>query len=152
MLIVDTSVVVKWFVVEDGHREAIALLEAGDQIACPDFAIAETANVLWRKVRGAEIELPQARQAVAVVHAFFNEIIPSAELSVEAFGLAEILSHSVYDCFFLAAALSKPEGIVITDDRKYAQKCVDAGSGDRLRLLSGEPLVPKASHPQVSEN
>lgn len=52
-LVIDTSVIVKWFVRETGHEDALSLLETTDPLCCPDFALVEAANVLWRKTRGA---------------------------------------------------------------------------------------------------
>jgi predicted nucleic acid-binding protein len=50
VIVVDASVAVKWFVKEDGHEAALGLL-AHAHLSAPDLVFAETANVLWKKLR-----------------------------------------------------------------------------------------------------
>lgn len=79
-LIIDTSVIIKWFVNKDGHKEALALLESGEQLICPDFALLEAANVLWRKERLSEIDREQAQSAIEAMPEFFDQLTTSTEL------------------------------------------------------------------------
>jgi predicted nucleic acid-binding protein len=50
-LVVDASVVIKWFVPEPGSAAARQLLGQDHEFYAPDFLFAETANVLWKKFR-----------------------------------------------------------------------------------------------------
>ena len=54
-LVIDTSVVVKWFVDEDGFKSARALVDANVERIAPEFVLAEAANVLQRKIRVGEL-------------------------------------------------------------------------------------------------
>lgn len=134
-LVIDTSVIIKWFVNEDGHKEAIKLLDTSEQLICPDFALAETTNVLWRKTRINEIKLEQAKLAVEKMIGFFDEIIPCSSHITEAFSLAEQLDHSIYDCLFLALANQNSKTVLVTDDVKFSTKCANAGFADKVRAL-----------------
>jgi predicted nucleic acid-binding protein len=40
MLVVDSSVAVKWFLEEPGDREAVALLRSGERLIAPELIIA----------------------------------------------------------------------------------------------------------------
>tara|TARA_B100000378_G_scaffold21942_1_gene16969 strand:- start:380 stop:805 length:426 start_codon:yes stop_codon:yes gene_type:complete len=136
-LVIDSSVIVKWFVREEGHPEAVKLLEMTEQLSCPDFALAEAANVLWRKVRLGEIGSGQAGEAVGQMAGFFDSIVPSSELLETAFDLAGTLQHSVYDCMFLACALRREGDVLVSADEKFLTKASENGFAASVRPLSG---------------
>ena len=56
ILVVDASVVIKWFVEEELHDEALALLESEHDLHGPDLLFLEVANVAWKKALRGEIE------------------------------------------------------------------------------------------------
>lgn len=149
--VIDTSIIVKWFVSEEGHEEAIKLLESKEQLVCPDFALAEAANALWRKTRKNEINVKQAAAALEKMPNFFDEIVPCSKLLNNAFSLAQKLDHSVYDCLFLSAASRNPNDVLITDDLKFAKKCVAGGFADKLRLLKDEPILFELSDSRIKK-
>jgi predicted nucleic acid-binding protein len=131
-LIVDTSVVVKWFVDEDGFIDARKLLVPGLTRIAPELVIVETANVLQRKARVGQLDDMQAAVAVANTGRFFARLVPSIDLVEPAFAMSRRLDHSVYDCMFLTLALSEPDGRLVTSDAKFASKATAAGLGDRI--------------------
>ena len=49
MIIVDASVIVKWFIPEVGNVAAKALLSAADELMAPELARVEVASALIRK-------------------------------------------------------------------------------------------------------
>ena len=55
MIVVDASVIVKWFVPEVGTVQAKALLATGDELVTPELACVEVASALIR--RGIRREL-----------------------------------------------------------------------------------------------
>lgn len=131
-MIVDASVVVKWFSVEDLHEEARELLTRPHPLFAPDILVAEFANALWLKVRRGEIATTQAQRAIAAISGRGEpQLRPSAPLAGAAFALAQELAHSVYDCVYLALAedLDLP---LITADRRFAAA---AQGYQRVRLL-----------------
>jgi predicted nucleic acid-binding protein len=135
MVVVDTSVIVKWFIPEDGHIDAVRLLKNDLKLACPDFALAEVANALGRKIRVAEISPDQAGEAVIQLPKYFDLIVPSKELLSSSFALAAKLDHSVYDCMFLALAIREPSEVVVTSDSVFLRKCITAGFGNSIQHL-----------------
>jgi predicted nucleic acid-binding protein len=134
-IVVDTSVIVKWLVEEDGHAEALLLLNKGVRLACPDLALPEVANVLRRKVRTKDTTQSQAAESLLRLPQYFDLIVPSADLLGAGFALAEKVDHSVYDCMFLALARREADAVVVTTDRVFLKKCVAAGLGDYIRHL-----------------
>lgn len=48
-LVIDSSVAVKWYVLEEGHQHAARLFLGGHILLAPDILLAETANVFRRK-------------------------------------------------------------------------------------------------------
>jgi predicted nucleic acid-binding protein len=143
-IIVDTSVIVKWLVEEDGHTEALLLLNKGVRLACPDLALPEVANVLRRKVRAKDTTQSQAAESLARFPKYFDLIVPSAELLGAGFALAEKVDHSVYDCMFLALARRELDAVVVTTDRVFLKKCVAAGFSDSIRHLEDFAALTQA--------
>ncbi len=134
-LIIDASVVVKWFVDEDDFELARLLVEPGVERIAPDLVIAETINVLQRKSRLGELSQEQALDAVQRLSFFFDELVSSAVLIEKGYQLSWLLDHSVYDCLYLALALEADDRKLVTSDNKFVSKAVKAGFGDRIWTL-----------------
>jgi predicted nucleic acid-binding protein len=118
MLIVDTSVAVKWVIREEGSDSAVALI--GRSLVAPDLFQAEVGNVLTRKVRRREIGPDQARLGFKEILAHVS-MLPPADLAERAFELSLSLHHSIYDCYFLAAAVDRGWPMVTADESFIAK-------------------------------
>jgi predicted nucleic acid-binding protein len=141
MLLVDTSVAVKWVIPEDGRRLEAGTAEALDllphALTAPDCMLAEFANALFKKVRREEIAEEQARASVAILPDIVT-FFPSIPLVEPALQLSFEIGHPVHDCIFLAAALQL--GIpLVTADRKFHANCLKSGASYPLQLL-GAPI------------
>ena len=51
LLVIDASVVIKWFVTEPHSEAALRLLDIEKRFLAPDHVFAETANAIWKHVR-----------------------------------------------------------------------------------------------------
>jgi predicted nucleic acid-binding protein len=142
--VIDTSVIVKWFVEEEGHEEAVRLLQSGERRLCPDIALAETANVLRRRLRMKEISQEQMVDAIRRMHLYLRNVTPSVVLLKDACELAAKVDHSVYDCMFLALARQEVDAVVVTTDKVFLKKCVAAGFGDSIRHLEDHTALTQA--------
>lgn len=142
-IVVDTSVIVKWFVAEAGHEDAVRLLQVGESRVCPDIALVETANALRRKLRMNEVSTEQMYDAIRRLPVYLKNVIPSAGLLEDACELAAKLDHSVYDCMFLALARQEGDAVVVTADGVFLKKCVAAGFGDSIRHLEDHAASPQ---------
>jgi predicted nucleic acid-binding protein len=116
-LIVDASIVVKWAIQEDGHSDAIALIEADHEIVVPEFLHVEVGSALWKKVRRREITQEQALAASEAIRFAFNAYVHTPDLIERALALAFELDHPIYDCLYLAAALEYDLTLVTADAR-----------------------------------
>ena len=62
--VIDASIACKWYLDEDGSKEARTLLEEmGSPFIAPDIILAEVTNVLWLRLRRGEIGEAQATLA-----------------------------------------------------------------------------------------
>jgi predicted nucleic acid-binding protein len=135
-LVVDASVVVKWYVPEDGSAEASALLDRSEEKLAPDLLAAEFGNVLWKKVRAGELAPSEAQEiASAFVSAPPVLFWPSATLLSPALEIALRYGRTVYDSIYLAIALA--EGCpVVTADTRLVQALKGTELEGTARLVS----------------
>jgi predicted nucleic acid-binding protein len=136
VIVVDASVAVKWFVVEEGHLSALALLEQNQLLIAPDLIFPETANVLWKKLRKAEVTSEQSETACTVLPEFFHRVIGTAGLIRQALAFAKRIDHSVYDCIYLACAQHQ-DAKLVTADKRFVSRVRDAELG-HLAINLGE--------------
>jgi predicted nucleic acid-binding protein len=142
-LVVDTSVVIKWFVEEEDFEHARRIVETPLQRLAPELVIVEAANVIQRKMRVRQLDSTQATFAVRQVQYFFDDLVSSAELIRPAFELSKKLDHSVYDCMFLTLALMEDDRKLVTSDLKFIDKASAAGFGEKIWTLkvAGDALA-----------
>ena len=136
-IVIDTNVIVKFFVRETGsiHAEGMleAVLSAEVELVAPDFMLTEFVNVLWLKVVGGELGDDEAEQIIARFLSLreLMEIVPAWRMLGATFRTARLHSHSAYDAAFLA--LAEDRGIhLVTADTKFYQKA---------RSLSPRPVL-----------
>jgi predicted nucleic acid-binding protein len=128
VIVVDASVAVKWFVMEEDHLLALRLLEQDLPLVAPDLIFAETANVLWKKLQKGEVTETQSQRACRLLPGFLRGVVGSAALIVDALKLARRLNHSVYDCIYLACSQNQGTRLV-TADQKFVAHIANAGLG-----------------------
>jgi predicted nucleic acid-binding protein len=121
MLVVDASVAVKWFLVEPGDREALALLDAAEPLVAPELIVAEVVNVVWKRLMAGAIEVSQAADVPQELQRLFAQLFPLGPLADRALEIAHQLRHPAYDCFYLALAETQGARLV-TADRRFAQR------------------------------
>ena len=136
-IVIDTNVVVKFFVQETGSIDANGLLEAvlsaEVELLAPDFMLIEFVNVLWLKVARGDLDDYEAEQIIAQFQSLEEliEIIPARRMLADAYRTARVHNHSAYDAAFLA--LAEGFGIsFLTADRKFYQKA---------KILSSRPVL-----------
>lgn len=115
IVIVDTSLAVKWVAQEPDSAQAFALLsgwaQPGTIVAAPALLAYEVANAIHQKVRSGVLPASAAPGALANVHAIGiafrlpNDPAVAAALSVRALEIAGAYSlGATYDTQFLALA------------------------------------------------
>jgi predicted nucleic acid-binding protein len=117
--IVDASVCIKWYIPEAYEQEATRLLQGGHALHAPELILPEVGNIIWKKVRRAEITDVEGEQIVnsfsksgLTIHSHKN-IIKSAYTGAESTG------QTVYDWTYLALAVSLSCEFVTADQSFY---------------------------------
>jgi predicted nucleic acid-binding protein len=133
-LIVDASVALKWVLEEPGSRDAIELLFR--PMIAPSLFQAEVGHALTKRVRRAELAPEQARAGFAFIIRQCT-LLPIEPLGDAALRLALELRHSLYDCYYLAAAEATGQALV-TADGVLVAKLRAAGWAKQIYLLGEE--------------
>ena len=136
--ILDASVAIKLFVVEEGSKQADLLFNrlADDPPASfyvPDLFYAECANTLWKYVRNYGYPAESARQDLKDLLALTLQSVSTSDLIVPALELALAYDLAVYDAYY--PALAQAAGLpLVTADTAMAEKLLD--SPLEVRILS----------------
>jgi predicted nucleic acid-binding protein len=118
--IVDASVGIKWFVPEVHAAEARRWRNGPDKLHAPAFFFdREIANILWKKVRQAEITRADADLILAQLPALPITRHPEGPALPAAFDLANRTDRTVYDCLYLALAVLLGGRMVTADQRLH---------------------------------
>lgn len=120
MIVVDASVALKWFVVEDGSAEALTLLSGADPLIAPELVIGEMCNAAWRLWRIGRM----TREQVGIVAEQSGRVFERVGLdglAGRASDIALALDHPAYDCFYLALAEQRDATMVTADKRLIAR-------------------------------
>jgi predicted nucleic acid-binding protein len=125
MLVVDTSVAVKWVVPENGGNieddTGLALDLLSYALIAPDCLVGEFANAMFRKVQADEISAVQAKASIDILPELIT-FFPTPVLVAAAFDLAIAIGHPIHDCLFLVTAMQHGHPLV-TADRKFVARC-----------------------------
>jgi predicted nucleic acid-binding protein len=136
-LVVDSSVVVKWYVPELGAIAARSILGSVPTLAAPDMLVAEFGNVIWKKVQRGELS-PVDGESIIQAFVASNDCVlySSASLLVSAFDIANDLRHSVYDALYLALA-ERLGCQLVTGDLRLARAVSGTRFASLVRVLTG---------------
>jgi predicted nucleic acid-binding protein len=125
-VVVDASVIVKWFVPEVRDELARSWLVSDVRFSAPELVVIETANVLSNKVREGWIDRNQLEAALSSIRSGRIAIVPDSALLDRAVGLSLEIRHAVYDCVYLALAEEQGSSLV-SDDSRFCSKASSAG-------------------------
>ena len=115
-LVVDASVALKWFLLEEPHAsQALTVVHGGATLIAPDFLIAEVCNAAWRSARLGRISQVQLDAIAATLPRFFDDLVSASRLARRAVAIAGELDHPVYDCLYLALAEAEQAELVTSD-------------------------------------
>jgi len=116
-LVVDASIVIKWFVDEPLHENARQILTGREELHAPDLLISEIGNIAWKKIMRGEIGEAHAQSIVSSLHDLPITLHPSVELIDRALQIASAIEHPVYDCLYLACAETVGSRLVTADEK-----------------------------------
>lgn len=119
MIVVDASVVIKWYVTEIHTTEAEKLLDGSYEIHAPELILPEFGSIIWKKARRNDLTEQEATQ---IISAFGKQDITfhsHQTLLKAAFAGAQASGQTVYDWSYLALAVSLSCEFVTADERFY---------------------------------
>jgi predicted nucleic acid-binding protein len=133
VIVVDASVAVKWVIDEEGADSALALRV--EQITSPALWLIEAGSAMWSKARRGEISQAETLERLESLFHSPIETTPIEQDLLSALRIANRLSHPIYDCLYLAAAL-RLDTYVVTADRRFAFACTQIDDFKRrVKLL-----------------
>lgn len=125
LLILDTSVVLKWFL-ETGEPDLVAarsirraFLSGRCRLGAPDILLMEVANALTTG-RGASPK-DVAETITAIIELGIRLIDLQVDALVQAVEMASVYRAAVYDTYFLAMAMDMG-GLLVTADEAFLRK------------------------------
>lgn len=133
-LIVDASVAVKWFVVEEDSPEAERLLASTETIHAPILLKSEIANALWKNWRRKHIDADQARMSLRNIGRVVGRWHATDALLPQAFDWSLAYDHPVYDLCYLALARATGLPLVTADERLMRKLAGTPEAGHLLAL------------------
>lgn len=119
-LVVDASVVAKWFFKEEHQASALSVLKLKKELLAPDLLWPEFGSVVWKRHLLREITLEEASDTVDQFMECPIECCPTPPLLARALALAKYTGASSYDAFYLALADEK-RGVLVTADKRLCE-------------------------------
>ena len=120
-LVVDSSVVVKWFVIESYSAQAELILNDYQvekyTFLAPDFLNAEVGNILWKKQAFRGFDPTDALRIVKAFRKLTFTQVPTADLLEDAYNLAVKYQRSVYDMLYVALSVREGCSFVTADEK-----------------------------------
>ena len=122
IVVVDTSALIRLYVpdgpIPDNLEEHISsALSAETTLLIPELALAEFAQVLWKKEQAGYLTSLEVDEIMSAFLDLPLEIFGHYDILSEALSLARRYSLSVYDALFLALAGNKKAELVTADQR-----------------------------------
>ncbi|MBF0625482.1 MAG: type II toxin-antitoxin system VapC family toxin [Magnetococcales bacterium] len=139
-LIVDASVVCKWYLPEDHRDLATGLLTERISLLAPELVFAEVGNVLWKWSRHGAIDRHGIDRIDRHLSQALQRIVPLSELFAAAFEITKIINHPIYDCFYLALAQRENVPLITADQRLIARLTGTAWAPLVIPLAQWSPL------------
>jgi predicted nucleic acid-binding protein len=120
-VVIDSSVAIKWFVVEPYSTEARRVLDEYQigtlTLLAPDLINAEVGNIAWKKHILHGVAAADAQLILDTFRAVPFVLTSTADLLVEAYRLAVTHQRAVYDTMYLALSIREQCRFVTADEK-----------------------------------
>ena len=117
MIVIDTSILVKFILKEEDWNKVADFLKAGT--ISVDLVIKETVNAIWKRVMRKEISLEEAKDMFEAMKEILNKaVIIENEMDYidEAFEISIRRNVTVYDSLYIALAKKKKLELLTADE------------------------------------
>lgn len=122
-IVVDSSVAVKWFVIETDSMKARQILLEFKQglweFLAPDLIYAEYGNIIWKKQIFQGFDEADANSALEDFQDIQFTITPARFILKEAFQIAVKHKRTFYDSLYLALSVKENCEFVTADEKFY---------------------------------
>lgn len=120
-LVVDSSIIIKWFVTEpyssDAHR-VLQEFQAGQvDLLAPDLIYAEIGNIIWKKQQFQGLSVSDAQLILTTFLKVPFIITPAVSLLTDAYQIAATHQRTVYDSLYLALSVREGCEFVTADEK-----------------------------------
>lgn len=116
--VIDACFAVKWFLPEEGSENARRFFTELDNFVVPDLFLIEIDNILSKKVRRRELDIPGAEEIFSIIRNLPFITIPYEKLSKEVFFISTRFPVTQYDACYLALAVEY-DGRFYTADKRF---------------------------------
>lgn len=135
VIVVDSSVAMKWFLPEVMADRAAGLLQGGNRLCAPDLIFPECGNVLWKKIARGELPADEGQAVLRGLAGAPVAIIPSRTLTEAALTIATAHRVTVYDALYVALAAIL-DGVLVTADERLVTALGSGGLSRHVRGLA----------------
>jgi predicted nucleic acid-binding protein len=122
-IVVDSSVVIKWFVTEILSDEAQRILQGYRDgqldLLAPDLLNAEIGSIVWKKKRLQNLTEADALLVISLFRDLSITFTSMASLLLDAYLLAATHQRTVYDMMYVALSITENCDFVTADEKLY---------------------------------
>ncbi|MGV3616884.1 MAG: type II toxin-antitoxin system VapC family toxin [Fimbriimonas sp.] len=149
-LVVDASVVLKWYFTEAHADLALKVVNYPGGIIVPESLESQVGMALWRRVRANELRKDDAHRVLANLRRLPLQRVPTQSLAPAALEIASVTSRTFMESLYFALAIREQTRLVTADRWWFA--LLQTGPmkphlrwiGDVARELEGASVTPKA--------
>jgi predicted nucleic acid-binding protein len=138
-LVVDASVVIKWFVPETASEAACLLLRTPHDYFAPDLLFAEIAGIVGRKVRRQELTVRDGARLLDDIGRCALVSVPCRALLPDAQPIAAATGQSIADAMYLALAVRLKTKLITADEPLWKSVSAFAILARHIELLGRPP-------------
>jgi predicted nucleic acid-binding protein len=124
--VLDASVAAKWLLPAEGEPLSAEAMELAERyttgevaLIVPDLFWIEIANILWKAQRIERVSAESAEEALQWAAELAIPTYPSETLLRDAFTIAVRFQRTVYDCIYIALAISTRRPLITADKRLF---------------------------------
>jgi predicted nucleic acid-binding protein len=118
-VVIDASVAVKWFILEERSAASLALHRENVPLIAPDVVVLEVFSALWAAVPRKRVPGGTLDKLAPLIPGAFSHLVRALELYAPATTLSSRHDHPIYDTLFIALAAREQPTLVTADEGQF---------------------------------
>jgi predicted nucleic acid-binding protein len=114
-MVVDASVVLKWYFTEAHADLALRLVGHADGIVVPESLESQVGTALWRRVRANELRKDDAHRILSNLRRLPLHRVPTQILAPAALEIASVTSRTFTESLYFALAIREQTRLITAD-------------------------------------